>query len=325
MYFFFNDTATTEIYTLSLHDALPISDKVSETAKERGRKQLGTLGGGNHFLEIQVVEEIYQPEIASKFGLFPGQITFMIHTGSRGLGYQVCDDSLRLMYRSLEKHKIKIPDRQLVCAPLLSSEGQDYFQAMSAAANYAWANRQCITHLARRAFQEVLGRSSATLGMNLVYDVAHNIAKIEEHDVDGDKRLLCVHRKGATRAFAAGHPELPSEYQKTGQPVLIPGDMGRNSYVLVGTAKAMKETFGSTCHGAGRVLSRHRSQKIHNLKQELDKLSAKNIQIRYRGKKTILEEVSGAYKDINDVVAIVEGAGISLRVAKLKPLGVAKG
>ncbi|MFA5027600.1 MAG: RtcB family protein, partial [Candidatus Methylomirabilota bacterium] len=231
-------------------------DAVSRKAHERGRDQLGTLGSGNHFLEIQAVDRIYDEQAANLLGLFPGQATVMIHSGSRGLGHQVCTDYLAGMERALDRYGIEVPDRQLACAPVASDEAQRYLGAMRAAANYAWANRQCLTHRTRRVFERLFRRSARDLGMALVYDVAHNIAKLEEHLVEGKRTPLLVHRKGATRAFPPGHPELPERYRSVGQPVLVPGDMGRASFVLVGTQGAMDETFGSTCHGAGRLLSR---------------------------------------------------------------------
>ena len=299
--------------------------KVSQRALERGREQLGTLGAGNHFLEIQVVDQVYEPDIARNFGLEEGQIVVMIHTGSRGLGYQVCDDYLRVMNDAVRKYAIQLPDRQLACAPLKSPEGINYFQAMSAAANYAWANRQCITHWTRETFQHVLGLSMRDLGMELVYDVAHNIGKIEEHLVDGRKKKLCVHRKGATRALPAEHHDLPDVYKKVGQPVLIPGTMGTHSFVLVGTPGAMEQTWGSTCHGSGRVMSRTQALKQvsgHKLQQQLAK---EGIVVRARKIKTLAEEAPLAYKDVDAVVNVCHQAGISKKVARLKPLGVIKG
>ena len=236
-------------------------DLISKKAYERGRAQQGTLGSGNHFLEIQYVDEIYDEKSANAIGLFEGQVTVMIHTGSRGFGHQVCTDFLEVMERAVSKYKIELPDRELACAPYKSPEAQDYLAAMRAAANYAWANRQCIMHWTREAFMDFFRTTPRELGMSLVYDVAHNIAKVEEHIVNGIKKKLVVHRKGATRAFPPGHPDLPDAYKQIGQPVLIPGDMGRASFVLIGTEKAMKETFGSTCHGAGRVMSRHQAIK----------------------------------------------------------------
>jgi len=298
---------------------------ISEKAYERGRAQQGTLGSGNHFLEIQYVEEVYDEKAASIFGLFPEQITLMIHTGSRGFGHQVCTDFLQIMERAVRKYGISLPDRELACAPFNCQEAQDYFAAMKAAANYAWANRQCIMHWCRVAFMKVLSVSEGELGMQIVYDVAHNIAKVEEHTVDGKKTKLIVHRKGATRAFSAGHPEISEKYRDIGQPVLIPGDMGRASYVLVGTEKAMKETFGSTCHGAGRVLSRHQAIKRAKGRAIWREMEDAGILVRSAGKKTLAEEMSEAYKDISNVVDVVEKAGISKKVARLRPLGVVKG
>lgn len=298
---------------------------VSERAKKRGLPQLGTLGSGNHFLEIQLVEEIYDSKIASAFGIFKGQIVIMIHSGSRGLGYQVCDDYLKVMKGAIEKYNIKLPDRQLACAPVNSEEGKNYFAAMACAANYAWANRQCIIHWTREAIGKVLNVAPPRLGMRQIYDVAHNIAKFEEHIISGKKVRLCVHRKGATRSFPSHHPDIPQAYYEVGQPVLIPGDMGRNSYILVGTERAMKESFGSTCHGAGRLMSRTAAKRAINdqeLRKELDK---KGIFVRAATGGVLSEEAPLAYKDVNKVVEICQGAGISLKVAKMRPLGCAKG
>ncbi len=300
-------------------------DALSARAMERGKPQLGTLGSGNHFLEIQVVEAIYDIDAARTFGLEKGKITVMIHTGSRGLGYQVCDDFLDRMVKAMSKYKIRVPDAQLACAPVLSPEGREYFAAMAASANYAWTNRQLILHWVRETFEQVLEQSAEHLGMHMVYDVAHNIAKFEEHDIQGEKRKVIVHRKGATRAFAAGHPDVPEKYRAVGQPVLIPGDMGTASYVLVGTEQAMKESFGSTCHGAGRLMSRHaaiRATKGRAIDRELLK---QGIVVRCRGRDTLQEEAPEAYKDIDNVVDIVHMAGLSKKVAKLRPLGVVKG
>jgi tRNA-splicing ligase RtcB len=294
-------------------------------ALERGRPQLGTLGAGNHFLEIQVVEEIYNPAIAEAFGLRQGQITVMIHTGSRGLGYQACDDSLDQMVRAMTKYKISVPDKQLACAPANSPEGRQYFAAMAASANYAWTNRQLILHWVRESFEQVIGQPAERLGMHMVYDVAHNVAKIEDHVVDGIPRKVIVHRKGATRAFAPGHPDVPEKYRSVGQPVLIPGDMGTASYVMAGTQTAMEETFGSTCHGAGRMLSRHaaiRAMKGRSVRSELE---AKGIIVMSRSRETLSEEAPEAYKRIDDVVHIVHQAGLSRKVARMRPLGVVKG
>jgi len=299
--------------------------RVSERALERGYKQQGTLGSGNHFLEIQLIEEIYDPQVAAVFGLEKGAITVMIHSGSRGFGYQVCDDYLKTMGRAARQYGINLPDRQLACAPLSSPEGKNYFAAMACAANYAWANRQCLMHRTREIFMKVLGRGPKDLGMELVYDVAHNIGKFEEHSVKGKKRQLLVHRKGATRAFPPGHADLPERYKAVGQPVIVPGDMGRNSYVLVGTELAMKETWGSTCHGAGRVMSRHQAIKEARGRSLSREMEAKGIIVRSRGRNTLAEEAPGAYKDVNDVVEVVHRAGISRKVAKMRPLGVIKG
>ncbi len=300
-------------------------EALSPRALERGRPQLGTLGAGNHFLESQEVKEIFDTEVARVFGLEKGQITVMIHTGSRGLGYQVCDDSLDRMVRAMVRYKIIVPDKQLACAPVTSPEGRHYFAGMAAAANYAWTNRQLILHWVRESFEQVLGESAEKLGMHMVYDVAHNIAKFEEHVIDGESRRVVVHRKGATRAFAAGHPVLPERYRDVGQPVLIPGDMGTASYVLVGTQRAMEESFGSTCHGAGRVMSRHAAVRATKGRAIDRELADRGIIVRSRGWKTLHEEASEAYKDIDKVVEIVHGAGLSKKVAKMRPLGVVKG
>jgi tRNA-splicing ligase RtcB len=303
--------------------ALPGAEpsKVSQHAMERGYPQQGTLGAGNHFLEIQVIEKIYEPEVAKVFGLEEGQVTVMIHCGSRGLGHQICTDYLRVIGKAMAHYGIHVPDRQLACVPVDSKEGKDYFAAMACAANYAWANRQLIMHWVRETFQKVLGMSPNELGMKLVYDVAHNIAKFETH---GGKKL-CVHRKGATRAFPAGHPDLPEDYREVGQPVIIPGDMGRNSYVLVGTERAMNETWGSTCHGAGRVMSRHAAIKAARGKSIFKELQERGVTVRAKGRETLAEEAPGAYKDVNKVVEVVHNAGISTRVARMKPIGVIKG
>jgi tRNA-splicing ligase RtcB len=298
---------------------------LSDRALERGRKQLGTLGSGNHFLEIGVVEKIFHPEAAEVFGLFQGQVTLMLHSGSRGLGYQVCDDALAFMTKHVKKLGFALPDRQLACAMIQSPEGQRYLNAMACAANYAWANRQILMHRSREVFYRVLGISPRDLNMKLVYDVCHNIAKKETHLIDGKKQTVCVHRKGATRSFAPGHEALGDEYRNVGQPVIIPGDMGTASYVLVGTHKAMQETFGSTCHGAGRVLSRTAAKKASKGRAIHRELDDKGILVRWTGRSTLAEEMPDAYKDISQVVEVVHGAGISLKVAKLKPIGVVKG
>ena len=298
---------------------------ISAKAYERGRAQQGTLGSGNHFIEVQYVDEIYDEAAANTLGLFKGQVTVMIHTGSRGFGHQVCTDFLEVMERAVSKYKIDLPDKELACAPYESREAQNYLAAMRAAANYAWANRQCITHWARETFMNVFGMSPKQLGMSLIYDVAHNIAKVEEHEVNKKNVKLIVHRKGATRAFPPHHPELPAIYKHLGQPVLIPGDMGRASFVLLGTERAMKETFGSTCHGAGRVMSRH--QAIRKAKGRLiwREMEDRGIIVRSAGRETLAEEMSEAYKDISDVVDVVHKAGVSRKVARLRPMGVVKG
>ena len=298
---------------------------ISNKAYERGRSQQGTLGSGNHFLEVQYVDEIYDEKAANSLGLFRDQITVMIHTGSRGFGHQVCTDFLEVMERAANKYKIELPDKELACAPFESPEAQDYLAAMRAAANYAWANRQCIMHWSRETFMKVLGLSPRELGMSLIYDVAHNIAKVETHEVNGRKTKLIVHRKGATRAFPPGHPELPEIYRPIGQPVLIPGDMGRASFVLLGTEKAMQETFGSTCHGAGRIMSRHQAIKRAKGRKIWREMEDKGIIVRSAGRETLAEEMSEAYKDVSNVVDVVHRAGISTKVARLRPIGVIKG
>jgi tRNA-splicing ligase RtcB len=300
-------------------------DFLSNRALERGYDQCGTLGSGNHFLEIQVVEEVYDEKSAAAMDLAVGNIAVMIHSGSRGLGYQVCDDAIKDLRNAPKKYGIDLPDRQLVCAPVESPEGKRYLGAMQAAANYAWCNRQIMTHLARQAFSEVFETPAERLGMALIYDVAHNIAKMEAYDIDGRRKTLCVHRKGATRAFPPGHPELPAKYRSIGQPVLVPGDMGRASYVLVGRQAAMDSTFGSCCHGAGRVMSRGaaiRAAKGRSIKREL---AERGVVARARGRTGLDEEQPEAYKDVTQVVDVLHEADIGARVAKLRPLGVIKG
>lgn len=302
------------------------SKKVSAEAKHRGFPQLGSLGSGNHFLEVQTVDKIYDVEVARKFGIeCEGQVMVMIHTGSRGLGHQVCSDYLRTMERVVRQYKIELPDRELVNVPFTSPEGQAYFAAMACAANYAWANRQMIVHWVRQSFEQVFGKDSESLGLHIVYDVAHNIAKLEEHDVDGKRKKVVVHRKGATRAFGPGHPDMPAVYRSVGQPVLIPGDMGTASYVLVGTEQAMQETFASTAHGAGRHMSRTAALKQfwgENVKKELE---SKGIIVRAAKISVIAEEAPNAYKNVDKVVKVSHDAGIARMVARLKPIGVAKG
>ncbi len=301
-------------------------DKVSSKAKNRGVPQLGTLGSGNHFLEVEVVDKIYDRDAATVMGISDvGQVLMSIHTGSRGFGHQVCDDYVRLLGEAVKKYGISLPDRQLACAPVNSPEGKDYLAAMSCAANYAWANRQCITHWVRESFIKVFGKSQRELGLEQIYDVCHNIAKIEQHTIDGKKYALCVHRKGATRAFPAGHPDIPDIYRNIGQPVLIPGDMGRCSYVAVGTEIAMKESFGSTCHGAGRLQSRAAAKRSLRGVDVAKALAAKGITVKAGSMGSLAEEASEAYKDVNEVVDVAHKAGISRRVARAKPIGVIKG
>ncbi len=300
-------------------------DQVSDRAVQRGRDQVGTVGSGNHFVEIGAVEEVYDGQAAQQLGLEEGTVTVFIHSGSRGLGYQVCDDYLDVMLKASRRYGIELPDQQLVCAPLGSPEADRYLGAMRAAANFAFANRQMMAHRVREAFEAVFGRNTTDLGMSLVYDVAHNIAKFERHKVEGRETTLCVHRKGATRAFPPGHPDLGPAHRDLGQPVFIPGDMGRYSFVLLGTEGAFSETFGSTCHGAGRRMSRRRAKKearSRNLREEFDEMG---IQVRASSFATVAEEIPEAYKDVADVVDVVHGAGIGRKVVRLKPLGVLKG
>jgi tRNA-splicing ligase RtcB len=296
--------------------------KVSKKAYERGRPQLGTLGSGNHFLEIQRVEKIYDEDAAKAFGLKEGMVTVMVHCGSRGAGHQICTDYIKVLEQASRNYGIKLYDRQLACAPLSSKEAQDYFAAMAAGANYAWANRQIISHWVREAFNRYYKRQ---VKMDLLYDVAHNVAKFEEHDVDGKRVKLCVHRKGATRAFAPGRVEVPVAYRKVGQPVIIPGSMGSASYVLAGTQKAMELTFGSTCHGAGRVMSRSQALKDIRGNEVKRDLMARGIFVKAPKDAAIAEEAPEVYKDIDDVIEVVHNLGISKKVARLIPIAVAKG
>lgn len=298
---------------------------VSERAMARGIPQLGTMGSGNHFLELQVVEAVVDQKIAKVFGLYEGQVVLMIHTGSRGLGHQVCTDYLATMNQAVKNYKLELPDRQLACAPLNSREGETYFAAMAAAANFAWANRQCITHWSREVFAQEFKSSPEKLGMELLYDVCHNIAKFETHLVEGKARELCVHRKGATRAFGPGRKEIPAKYRQVGQPVIVPGDMGRNSWILAGTETAMELTFGSTCHGAGRVMSRKEALRQQTAGQVQSALAKKGIYARAASRGALAEEAPEAYKNVNEIVEICQRAGISKQVAKLRPLGVVKG
>jgi tRNA-splicing ligase RtcB len=301
-------------------------DRVSDRAIERGYDQCGTLGSGNHFLEVQVVDRVLDQEAAGVMGLREGQVTVLIHSGSRGLGYQVCDDYLGVFKGAPKRYGFELPDPQLACAPVRSPEGQSYLGAMRAAANYAWCNRQLLTHQAREVFARIFGKPWEELGMELIYDVAHNIAKFEDHDVGGGAtREVCVHRKGATRAFPPGHPEIPSAYRGIGQPVIIPGSMGTASWVLAGLPGSMAQSFGTTCHGAGRMMSRTAAVKLaagRRIDQELDALG---IIARARGHKGLEEEQTAAYKDVDQVVEVVDKAGISKKVARLRPVGVIKG
>jgi tRNA-splicing ligase RtcB len=297
---------------------------VSDRAKERGRNQVGTVGSGNHFVEVGYVDEIYRPDAAARFGLSIGSVTVFIHSGSRGLGYQVCDDYLDAMVRAAAKYHIELPDKQLCCAPLGSKEAKSYLGAMNAAANYAFANRQLMSHYARRSLAKVFSPHIAG-HTDLVYDVAHNIAKFETHLIEGRRRRVCVHRKGATRAFPPGHPELAARYRDIGQPVLIPGDMGRYSFVLTGTEGAYSETFGSTCHGAGRRMSRHQAKKVARPRNVRKELERQGILIRAASRRTVDEEIPEAYKDVAQVVDVVDGAGIGQKVARLRPVAVVKG
>ena len=300
-------------------------DQVSARAVERGRPQLGTVGSGNHFIEVGYVDEVYDRNVAARLGLDLGTVTVFIHSGSRGLGHQVCTDFLDVMLGVSRAYGIHLPDKQLACAPLRSPEAERYLGAMAAAGNFAFANRQVMAHRVRMAFERVLGRSWADLGMGLVYDVAHNNAKWETHELEGRQRRLCVHRKGATRAYPPGHPELPAVYRDVGQPVLIPGDMGRYSFVLVGTEAAYRETFGSTCHGAGRRMSRRQAKKSVRGRDLRGEFRERGIEVRAASFATIAEEVPEAYKDVADVVNVVDRAGIGAKVARLRPIGVLKG
>ena len=300
-------------------------DAVSEKARKRGAPQMGTLGSGNHFMEVDVVDEVFDEHVAEVLGVAKGLVVLQIHCGSRGFGHQVCSDYLNVMQTASRKYGIELPDRQLACSPLDSPEGKRYFSAMAAAANYAWCNRQVIAALAAKAFERVLGGGRESLGWRQVYDVCHNVAKFEEHDVEGQRRILCVHRKGATRAFPPGHPEVPEPYRDVGQPVLIPGDMGTASYLLVGTERAMRETWGSTCHGAGRMMSRKaaiRKSKGRNIQKEM---SERGVLVKAKGWTTMAEEMPFAYKDVDAVVSVMHEAGIARKVARLRPLAVVKG
>lgn len=303
-----------------LKGALP--EKVSDRAKKRGAGQLGTLGSGNHFLEVLYVEAVHDEPAAAAMGLAGEQVVVLIHSGSRGLGHQVCTDYVALMNEAMPRYGIVLPDRQLACVPIQSEEGQAYLGAMKAAANFAWANRQAILHFVRAAFRRIFG-DSATL--DLIYDVCHNVAKQEVHEVDGQQRDVLVHRKGATRAFPAGHPEIPKAYADVGQPVFVPGSMGTASWVLAGQPGSMKHTFGSACHGAGRLLSRTAVRKGKDAREEQRKLEAMGILVRSESRDGILEELPEAYKDVDEVIEVMDGAGIAKKVARLRPMGVIKG
>jgi tRNA-splicing ligase RtcB len=297
-------------------------DKVSAKAKERGRPQLGTVGSGNHFLEVQWVEQIHDEEAARAMGLELNQVVVLIHCGSRGLGHQVCTDYLAEMGAAMKRYNITLPDRQLACVPIQSPEGQAYLAAMRASANFAWANRQVILHFLRGSLEKLFGKD---VRVDLVYDVAHNIAKEETHIVDGQKRRVLVHRKGATRAFPPGHREIPAAYRQIGQPVLIPGSMGTASWVLVGTERAMQETFGSVCHGAGRLMSRTAAKKGRNAREVQERLEQQGILVRSETRDGILEEVPEAYKNVDQVIEVVHAAGLARKVARLRPMAVIKG
>ncbi len=298
---------------------------ITDKARKRGGKQCGTLGGGNHFIEIQRVDEILDREAANVYGLAEGMVTVMVHTGSRGLGHQTCDDNLRVLRDAVQKYGIELPDRQLACAPLDSEEGRNYLSAMACAANFAWANRSILVHLIRLAFEHTFGRGAERLGLEIVYDVAHNIAKWEKHEVDGKSKRLLIHRKGATRAFAAGHDGLPEAYAKIGQPVLIPGDMGTASWVLRARPKAMETAFGSTCHGAGRAMGRGQAKRTIEYNALMKEMARRDIIVRAGSRKGLVEEAPDAYKDIDEVVDVTHQSGISTKVARLKPLAVIKG
>jgi tRNA-splicing ligase RtcB len=300
-------------------------DEVSELAKKRGASQCGTLGSGNHFLEVQLVDHVFDEEIAEVFGLRKDQICVMIHSGSRGLGYQVCDDALHMLRKAPEKYGIELPDRQLACAPVDSPEGQKYLGAMRAAASFAWCNRQLLMQQTRDVFEEIFGRTHPNLGMSLLYDVCHNIAKLEQHAVDGKQKKVWVHRKGATRAFPPGHAEVPALYRRVGQPVIIPGDMGTASWVLAGQQGSMEKTFGTTCHGAGRAMSRTAALKEAAGRRIDKELEARGVIVRGQSHRGLAEEQPKAYKNVDDVVNVVDAAGLSKKVARMRPLGVIKG
>jgi tRNA-splicing ligase RtcB len=317
-----DDLDRTEEYGC-LKDADP--DAVSKEAMDRGSFQLGSLGSGNHFLELDIVDEVFEDDVADVMGLEQGNVCVFIHSGSRGFGHQICQDYLRTMQSTMKKYNIHVPDMQLACAPLNSPEGENYLSAMAAAANFAWANRQTMMHLAEQAMMETLKISPRELGWQLVHDVCHNVAKFEKHEVFGKSKELCVHRKGATRSFPPGHEQLPAVYRDIGQPVLIPGDMGNASYVLVGTSEAMDETFGSSCHGAGRVMSRKKAMDAARGRNIIHEMKRKGISVMATGMRTVAEEMPEAYKNVHAVVDVMHSAGISKKVARLRPIGVVKG
>jgi tRNA-splicing ligase RtcB len=300
-------------------------DLVSERAFDRGRAQLGTIGSGNHFVELGYVDEVYAPEVAARIELRPGGLTVIVHTGSRGFGYQICDDYLRVLDKAVAKYGIWLPDRQLCCAPFSSDEGRRYLAAMKCGANFAFANRQVVTHWVRETFEQAWGMTPRQHGVRVVYDVCHNIAKVETHVVGGEARKVCVHRKGATRAFPPGHPQVPEAYREVGQPVLVPGDMGRYSYVLVGNAASPDFTFASCCHGAGRRLSRKKALDATRNRHIVKELAARGIHVAAANRRTLDEEFPEAYKDVAEVVDVVDHAGLATKVARLRPVGVIKG
>ena len=312
---------TEELGTMAGADAKAVSDR----AKARAKDQLGTLGSGNHYVELSVIERVYDEAVAERFGLVEGNVALWIHSGSRALGHQVCTDAVRELQQATARYGIRLPDRELACAPCDSPEGRKYFAAMAAAANFAWANRQMMTHLARQAFERVLAGKVSDFHLRLLYDVAHNIAKVEEHTVDGERMKVCVHRKGATRAFAPGHPAVPEAYRDVGQPVLIGGTMGSGSYVLVGTETAMRQAFGSTCHGAGRVLSRHAAKRAVTGQELRQQLAEAGIVVKAGSMSGLAEEAPEAYKDVDRVVDVVHEAGLARKVARFRPIGVMKG
>lgn len=307
------------------HMADADSTKVSDKSRKRGLPQLGSLGSGNHFLELDVVENVFDESTAKAFGLREGQVTITVHCGSRGCGHQIATDYLQEMERYVKKNSVGLPDRQLACAPLDSKLGMDYYQAMCCGANYAWANRQMITHWVRESFEKILGDSAESMGMGVVYDVAHNIAKMERHDVDRHAEDVLVHRKGATRAFAPGRPEVPMRYRDHGQPVIIPGDMSVGTYVLAGRKGSMEQTFGSSCHGAGRQMSRKAAIDSLSVEGVMKEMADKGVYLRNGTIEGVLEEAPEAYKDVDEVVRVVCGAGLTAKVAKLTPVGVIKG